>query len=63
MSSAMGKRWAEICTEVTERIKALGPNPVRRGRAPESGVESQETAASLLPLPMGEGRGEGSWRP
>jgi coenzyme F420-reducing hydrogenase delta subunit len=37
MSSAMGKRWAEICTEVTARIKELGPNPVRaRVKAPVS---------------------------
>ncbi len=29
MSSAEGKRWAEACTEMTARIKELGPNPVR----------------------------------
>ena len=29
MSSAMGKKWAEICTEVTARIKELGPSPAR----------------------------------
>lgn len=29
MSSAEGKRWAEVCTEMTARIKELGPNPVR----------------------------------
>jgi hypothetical protein len=30
MSSAMGKRWAEVCTEMTERIRELGPSPARR---------------------------------
>jgi F420-non-reducing hydrogenase iron-sulfur subunit len=29
MSSAMGPRFAEVATEFTERIKQLGPNPVR----------------------------------
>jgi coenzyme F420-reducing hydrogenase delta subunit len=31
LSSAEGKRWAEIATEMTERIKTLGPNPLRNG--------------------------------
>jgi coenzyme F420-reducing hydrogenase delta subunit len=30
MSSAMGPRFAEVATEFTDRIKALGPNPVKR---------------------------------
>jgi len=29
MSSAMGPRFAEVATEFTERIKQLGPNPVK----------------------------------
>ena len=29
LSSAEGKRWAEIATEMTERVRALGPNPLR----------------------------------
>jgi F420-non-reducing hydrogenase iron-sulfur subunit len=29
LSSAMGPRFAEIAREMTERIKALGPSPVR----------------------------------
>jgi coenzyme F420-reducing hydrogenase delta subunit len=29
LSAAMGSRWAEICTEFTERIKKLGPSPIR----------------------------------
>lgn len=29
LSAAQGPRWAEICTEFTERVKKLGPSPVR----------------------------------
>jgi F420-non-reducing hydrogenase iron-sulfur subunit len=29
LSAAMGPRWAEICTEFTEKIKKLGPSPIR----------------------------------
>ncbi len=36
MSAAMGQRFAEVATEVTERIRALGPSPARGGKqAPE----------------------------
>lgn len=28
LSAAQGPRWAEICTEFTERIEKLGPSPV-----------------------------------
>jgi len=28
LSAAMGSRWAEICTEFTEKIKKLGPSPI-----------------------------------
>jgi F420-non-reducing hydrogenase iron-sulfur subunit len=28
LSAAQGPRWAEICTEFTERITELGPSPV-----------------------------------
>jgi F420-non-reducing hydrogenase iron-sulfur subunit len=28
LSAAMGPRWAEICTEFTEKIRQLGPSPV-----------------------------------
>ena len=28
LSAAQGPRWAEICTEFTERIKQLGPSPI-----------------------------------
>jgi coenzyme F420-reducing hydrogenase delta subunit len=28
LSAAQGPRWAEICTEFTEKITELGPSPV-----------------------------------
>jgi coenzyme F420-reducing hydrogenase delta subunit len=31
LSSAEGVRFAEIATEMTERIRKLGPNPLRNG--------------------------------
>ncbi len=39
LSSAEGKKWADLCTEMTERVRKLGPNPVRAKRQ-ESRVES-----------------------
>jgi F420-non-reducing hydrogenase iron-sulfur subunit len=30
LSAAMGPRWAEICTEFTEKISLLGPSPIWR---------------------------------
>jgi coenzyme F420-reducing hydrogenase delta subunit len=32
LSAAMGPRWAEICSEFTERIRKLGPSPVMPAR-------------------------------
>jgi F420-non-reducing hydrogenase iron-sulfur subunit len=29
LSAAMGPLWAEMCRDFTERIKKLGPSPVR----------------------------------
>lgn len=29
-SAAEGARFAQIATEMTERVRALGPNPLRR---------------------------------
>jgi len=28
LSAAQGPRWAEICTEFTEKINAIGPSPI-----------------------------------
>ena len=40
LSSAQAQRFAEICAEMTEAVRALGPNPLRvrgsqRGARPE----------------------------
>jgi coenzyme F420-reducing hydrogenase delta subunit len=32
LSSAEGPRFAQIATEMTERVRAMGPNPLRRDR-------------------------------
>ena len=31
LSAAMGPRWAEICTQFVEKVRALGPSPVAEG--------------------------------
>jgi len=31
LSAAMAGRWVEICNKFTEKIKELGPSPVRIG--------------------------------
>ncbi len=28
LSAAQGPRWAEICTEFTEKVIAMGPSPI-----------------------------------
>jgi coenzyme F420-reducing hydrogenase delta subunit len=30
MSSAQGQRFAEVAREMTEKIRGLGPNPVKK---------------------------------
>lgn len=32
LSSAEGPRFAQIAAEMTERVRRLGPNPLRRDR-------------------------------
>lgn len=34
MSSAMGRQFADAAREVTEKIRALGPNPAKKGNRP-----------------------------
>jgi hypothetical protein len=34
LSSAMGHKFAEEATLITEEVRALGPNPLRRTPAP-----------------------------
>ena len=36
LSSAEGPRFAQIAAEMTERVRQLGPNPLRRDRATDS---------------------------
>jgi coenzyme F420-reducing hydrogenase delta subunit len=36
LSSAEGPRFAQIATEMTERVRQLGPNPLRRDRSAEA---------------------------
>jgi hypothetical protein len=43
MSSAMGAKFADVATEFTERIKQLGPNPVKR-----EGVDAHAVAREAL---------------
>ncbi len=47
LSSAEGARWAEIATQMTERILKLGPNPLKndhngRARAIKPEIERTE---------------------
>jgi len=39
LSAAQGPRWAEICTEFTERIKKLGPSPIWIAQCERPGKE------------------------
>jgi F420-non-reducing hydrogenase iron-sulfur subunit len=42
LSSAEGVRFAEIATEMTERARRLGPNPLGTGRGNEQPMEVEE---------------------
>ncbi len=43
LSAAMGKRWAEICTEFTARIQKLGPSPMRVTEPPQPAGRAANT--------------------
>jgi len=66
MSSAMGAKFAEVATEFTQRIKELGPNPVRReGVSPHAaarealgGVALPDEAESPAAATVEEGHAE-----
>ena len=32
LSAAMGPRWAQICTEFVEKMRALGPSPIHAAK-------------------------------
>jgi coenzyme F420-reducing hydrogenase delta subunit len=45
LSAAQGPRWAEICTEFTEKIREMGPSPIwfalhKKKEAAEAGKQS-----------------------
>jgi coenzyme F420-reducing hydrogenase delta subunit len=42
LSSAEGVRFAEIATEMTERARQLGPNPLGKGQGSEQPMEVEE---------------------
>ena len=42
ISAAEGVRFAEIATEMTERARELGPNPLKNGRVIERPMEVEE---------------------
>ena len=42
LSAAMGGRFVEIAQEMTERIRALGPSPVKTGKGKEFVGEQRE---------------------
>jgi len=42
LSSAEGVRFAEIATEMTERARGLGPNPLKNGKGSEQPMEVEE---------------------
>ena len=66
MSSAQGARFAEVATEFTERIKQLGPNPVKRdgvnphaaARAALGGVAMPEESDASVAATVQEGHAE-----
>jgi F420-non-reducing hydrogenase iron-sulfur subunit len=42
LSSAEGLKFAEIATEMTERARRLGPNPLKNGKDIEQPMEVEE---------------------
>lgn len=52
LSAAQGPRWAEICTEFTKKISAMGPSPIWFAlRKQKKSTENEKQAA------QGEGGG------
>jgi F420-non-reducing hydrogenase iron-sulfur subunit len=42
LSAAMGQRFVEIAREMTERVQALGPSPIKQGSGKEWQAEQKE---------------------
>ncbi len=40
LSAVMGTRLAEVATQMTEKVRALGPNPLAGVKAHKSGCEA-----------------------
>lgn len=51
LSSAQGQRFAEIAREMTEKIRGLGPNPVKKQKV-EVKVEGKEYVSQPEPQPQ-----------
>ena len=57
-SSAMGARFAEVATEFTERIKQLGPNPLRRhGLSPHAAARDAAKGVAMPDSPATSEKG------
>ncbi len=41
LSAAMGPRWAQICTEFVEKVRALGPTPIHAAKLKQQCQGSQ----------------------
>jgi coenzyme F420-reducing hydrogenase delta subunit len=46
LSAAQGPRWAEICTEFTNKIKSLGPSPIWLALRKKKGSAENEKQAA-----------------
>jgi coenzyme F420-reducing hydrogenase delta subunit len=47
MSSAMGRQFAEAATRITERVRSLGPSPLRRHHPPQQNESESVLGPSL----------------
>lgn len=47
MSSAMGRQFAEAATRITDRVRSLGPSPLRRDHRPQQNEPESFPGASL----------------
>jgi len=50
LSSAMGHKFAEESTLITEEVRALGPNPLRRTPVPSEATAETTADAPASPL-------------
>ena len=56
LSSAQGQRFAEIAREMTEKIRQLGPNPVKKTGSRASGSRSPVEEPVVIRQSQGQGR-------